>query len=374
MPITLPFRPRRESYPPDMWTQCPGCSRDALQQAPRQGPARLHLVRPPLPRLGTGPPRPAAGPRLVPRARRRARLPRPPGLRRQQAVPGPDRGGPDGDRATRRGHLGLRDARRAADRHLRPRLRLHGRLHGLGGRREGDPGRRGSACRGDPARRRQRLGRGADAGGHAGPHAAGQDDRLARGPPGGRPPLHLGPGRSHDGGRLRLLRGAGRRQRGRAECPHRVRRRARLGRDDRRGAAARLPAGRVPLRPRLRGPDRDPRGSPGRAGRDPRRARAAGSRGRCIQGACVVVDRLRGRTKGRDDDAAGDDRARRGGRRARATRSGPASSWPATPAGPTPWSSSPGSPTVSRSFTATASSATTGRSWAASAGSTAGAS
>lgn len=26
MPITLPFRPRRESYPPDMWTQCPGCN------------------------------------------------------------------------------------------------------------------------------------------------------------------------------------------------------------------------------------------------------------------------------------------------------------------------------------------------------------
>ncbi len=26
MPLTLPFRPRRESYPPDMWTQCPGCS------------------------------------------------------------------------------------------------------------------------------------------------------------------------------------------------------------------------------------------------------------------------------------------------------------------------------------------------------------
>jgi acetyl-CoA carboxylase carboxyl transferase subunit beta len=26
MPITLPFRPRRESYPPDMWTQCPGCA------------------------------------------------------------------------------------------------------------------------------------------------------------------------------------------------------------------------------------------------------------------------------------------------------------------------------------------------------------
>ena len=26
MPITLPFRPRRQSYPPDMWTQCPGCA------------------------------------------------------------------------------------------------------------------------------------------------------------------------------------------------------------------------------------------------------------------------------------------------------------------------------------------------------------
>jgi acetyl-CoA carboxylase carboxyl transferase subunit beta len=26
MPLNLPFRPRRESYPPDMWTQCPGCS------------------------------------------------------------------------------------------------------------------------------------------------------------------------------------------------------------------------------------------------------------------------------------------------------------------------------------------------------------
>ncbi len=26
MPFTLPFRPRRESYPPDMWTKCPSCS------------------------------------------------------------------------------------------------------------------------------------------------------------------------------------------------------------------------------------------------------------------------------------------------------------------------------------------------------------
>ncbi len=26
MPINLPFRPRREAYPPDLWTQCPGCA------------------------------------------------------------------------------------------------------------------------------------------------------------------------------------------------------------------------------------------------------------------------------------------------------------------------------------------------------------
>ena len=26
MPLTLPFRPRRETYPPDMWTKCPSCS------------------------------------------------------------------------------------------------------------------------------------------------------------------------------------------------------------------------------------------------------------------------------------------------------------------------------------------------------------
>jgi acetyl-CoA carboxylase carboxyl transferase beta subunit len=26
MPLNLPFRPRRETYPADMWTQCPGCN------------------------------------------------------------------------------------------------------------------------------------------------------------------------------------------------------------------------------------------------------------------------------------------------------------------------------------------------------------
>ncbi len=26
MPVRLPFRPRRDTYPPDLWTKCPGCS------------------------------------------------------------------------------------------------------------------------------------------------------------------------------------------------------------------------------------------------------------------------------------------------------------------------------------------------------------
>ena len=25
MPVKLPFSPRRDAYPPDLWTKCPGC-------------------------------------------------------------------------------------------------------------------------------------------------------------------------------------------------------------------------------------------------------------------------------------------------------------------------------------------------------------
>jgi len=49
MPITLPFRPRRESYPPDMWTQCPGCSEmlfnKHLDKAQRVCPSCGHHFR-----------------------------------------------------------------------------------------------------------------------------------------------------------------------------------------------------------------------------------------------------------------------------------------------------------------------------------------
>jgi acetyl-CoA carboxylase carboxyl transferase subunit beta len=49
MPITLPFRPRRESYPPDLWTQCPGCAEmlfnKHLDKAQRVCPSCGHHFR-----------------------------------------------------------------------------------------------------------------------------------------------------------------------------------------------------------------------------------------------------------------------------------------------------------------------------------------
>ena len=49
MPLTLPFRPRRESYPSDMWTQCPGCSEmifnKHLEKALRVCPSCGHHFR-----------------------------------------------------------------------------------------------------------------------------------------------------------------------------------------------------------------------------------------------------------------------------------------------------------------------------------------
>ena len=190
-------------------------------------------------------------------------------------------------------------------------------------------------------------------------------------PPRRRRALRLGPGRPDDGRRLRLVRGPRRRERRRAERADRLRRRARLGRHDRRGAAAGLPARRVPVRARLRRPDRRPGRAARRAGRAPRRAGPAAGRGGST-GACAVVDRLLGRSKERRGSRPA---PRPGARRpTRATRCGPASCWPATRGGRTPSSSSPGSPTTSSSSTATASSATTGRSSAAWPGSTAGAS
>ncbi len=118
-----------------------------------------------------------------------------------------------------------------------------------------------------PAHRGECLGWGADAGGHAGPHAAGQDPRGDRAAEDGRRPVPLDPLRPHDRWRVRLLRGRGRREHRRTERAHRVRRRPGPGRDHRPGAAAGLPAGRVPVQSRLRRPGRASRRAPRRAGR-----------------------------------------------------------------------------------------------------------
>ena len=55
MPLKLPsFRARRDVYPADLWTKCPILRGDAVQQAARQGPARLPDLRPPFPAVGRG--------------------------------------------------------------------------------------------------------------------------------------------------------------------------------------------------------------------------------------------------------------------------------------------------------------------------------
>ena len=177
MPIKLPsFRPRRDVYPPDLWTKCPSCGEmlfnKQLEKADRICPtcdhhfrlsaaARLELLLDPGTFRG---------------ARRRAPVGRPARLRRPEAVPG-------AGRPPRRPRPGLRDAavrgtgrdRGPAGLDLRHGLRVHGRLDGRRRRREGHPRRRGRAGRADPADRRLRVRRGADAGGHARPDAARED-------------------------------------------------------------------------------------------------------------------------------------------------------------------------------------------------------
>ena len=106
-----------------------------------------------------------------------------------------------------------------------------------------------------------RLGRRADAGRHASLMQLAKTVRRA-GPIGrGRRALHQPDDRPDHGRRVRLLRGAGRREPRRAQVAHRLCRSARGGRHDLRGAAGGLPARRVPVRPRLRRSGRAARAS-----------------------------------------------------------------------------------------------------------------
>ena len=164
MPIKLPsFRPRRDAYPPDLWTKCPSCSEmlfnKQLDKADRVCPtcghhfrlsaaARLDqlLDRGSLPRARRRPP--VASTRSASSTRSRTRTAsRPP-----RSATGPPR----------RGRPGHRDDRRPAGLDLRHGLRVHGRLDGRRRRREGDPRRRGRPRRADPADHRVgvRAGRG----------------------------------------------------------------------------------------------------------------------------------------------------------------------------------------------------------------------
>ncbi len=86
--------------------------------------------------------------------------------------------------------------------------------------------------------------RGADAGGDPRPDAAGQDRRGHRAAPDGRRAVRVGHERPDHRRRVRLVRRARRRQPGRAERAHRLRRGAGQRRDDRRRAARRASSAR----------------------------------------------------------------------------------------------------------------------------------
>ena len=189
--------------------QVPDLLDDAVQQAAREEPAGVHDVRPPLPAVGERATRPPPRSGLLVGARSGPAVGRRPRLRGPETVPGPAERGPGRDGHARRRRLGDGSDRRHAARCLRHGLRVHGRLDGRGRRREGDAG--GRARPGGPraAAHRQRLGRGADAGGDAGADAAGQDARGARAAARGRRAVRLDPVRPDDGRRLRLVRGRG---------------------------------------------------------------------------------------------------------------------------------------------------------------------
>ena len=122
--------------------------------------------------------RAAARPGLVGGARRRPAVGRSARVRRPEALPGPAGGGAGRDRACATRRCGAPAALGGTPRrHLRHGLRVHGRIDGRRRRREGHPRRRTRAGGADAARHRQRLGRRADAGGHARADAAGQDAR-----------------------------------------------------------------------------------------------------------------------------------------------------------------------------------------------------
>src|SRR5215470_1078710 len=137
--------------------------------------ARVHGVRLPLRDLGPGPARPPRGRGWLAGALDRIARRRPSPVHRPRAVPAARAQGRGGHRAGRgRRHRRPRDPRPAV-RRGRHGLRVHGRKHGLGGRREGGARVRAGGRAGRAAAGGHGVWRRPDAGGGARPHADGQD-------------------------------------------------------------------------------------------------------------------------------------------------------------------------------------------------------
>ena len=183
MPIKLPsFRARRDVYPPDLWTKCPSCEtmlfNKQLDKAMRVCPncghhfrlsaaARLDQLLDP----GTWAER-DAGLQSVDTLGFVDQKPYPERLAAAQAATGMRDAAVWGTGAIG----GVRIAICVMD---------FGFMGGSMGAVVGEKVTRAAEHaldRPDPARRRQRVGWGADAGGHARAHAAGQDARRARAP------------------------------------------------------------------------------------------------------------------------------------------------------------------------------------------------
>ena len=256
MPLKLPFRTRGQEYPPDLWTRCPSCEEMVYN---KQLEKNLRVC-------------PNCGHHFRLRADARlANLLDPGSFEERDATlesvdplgfvdqkPYPER------LAAARATTGLRDAAVWGSGSIggRPVAIVVMDFAFMGGSMGSVVGEKVTRAGEDalaervPARGRLGVRRGAHAGGHPGAHAAGQDERRHRPPARGGRALRERDDGSHHGRRLRLFRGPRGRQPGRAQRPHRLRRGARGGRHHRRIAATGLPARRVPLRSRLRGPGR----------------------------------------------------------------------------------------------------------------------
>ena len=187
MPMKFPsFRTQREAFPEKLWTRCPSCEEQLfnkqLEKSMNVCPSCGHHFRLSAPvRLGAAP-----GRGHVRGARPRASCPRirwGSWTRRRTRTGWPPPSWPPACGTPPCGASGRSRAGRVAI--LRHGLRVHGRVDGCRGRREGRPGGRGGAGGARAAGDRVRLRWRPDAGGDAGADAARQDDGRPRAPPRG---------------------------------------------------------------------------------------------------------------------------------------------------------------------------------------------